>query len=86
MDWTALLTPVIVAVIPMLVALGKHYFPQRLKVLYPAAATVLGPVLDLVIAWLTSRSADPKYGVMMGLAAIGVRELWDQLRNIPVKA
>lgn len=83
LDWTSLLTPIVMALIPALVALAKPWIPARLSVLYPVLATTLGPVADLALASLQARAADPKWGVMMGLAAIGLRELLDQARKIP---
>lgn len=82
-NWTSLLTPVVVGLIPFLVAAAKPWIPPRLTVLYPLLATTLGPLGDLALSYLQSRAADPKWGVAMGLMAIGVRELSDQARKIP---
>lgn len=82
-DWTSLLTPLVIALIPVLVALCKPLVPARFTVLYPLLATTLGPLGDLALSYLQARAADPKWGLAMGLMAIGVRELIDQARKVP---
>ena len=82
MDWTTLLTPLIVAVVPILVVLVKRVIPDRYAVFYPVAATVLGPILDYVSTWVTGQAAEPGRGVLMGMAGVALREIIDQLRKL----
>ena len=81
MDWTVLVTPVIVAVIPVLVALSKRLIPAKYAVFYPVLATVLGPALDYLSTWLSAAPASPGRGVLMGMAAVALREVIGQLRK-----
>ena len=77
----SLITPVIVALIPLLVALAKRWVPARYAVLYPVLATVLGPVLDWLSTWISAQPASPGRGVLLGMAAVALREVVDQARK-----
>jgi hypothetical protein len=82
-DYTLLFTPLIITLIPILVALSKQIIPARYAVLYPMLATVLGPVLDYASTWLSAQPANPGRGLLMGMAAVALREIVDQLRKLP---
>jgi hypothetical protein len=82
MDWTTLFTPLIVALVPILVILVKKVIPDRYAVFYPVAATVLGPILDYLSTWVTAQPASPGRGVLMGMAGVALREVIDQLRKL----
>ena len=81
MDWLTLLTPLIVALVPILVILFKQVIPARYAVFYPLIATALGPVLDYLSTYLTGLPASPGIGVLMGMAGVALRELVDQIRK-----
>lgn len=82
-DWSTLLTPLIVAVVPIVVAIAKRWMPDRWTVLYPLLATALGPVFDYLSTWLTQQPASPGRGLLMGMAAVALREILDQARKGP---
>lgn len=82
MDWLTLLTPVIVALVPILVILFKKMIPDRYAVFYPLIATALGPVLDYLSTYLTGLAAAPGRGLLMGMAGVALREIIDQLRKL----
>jgi len=44
----------------------------------PILAGVLGPAIDFALAFLASKTADPKLGLLYGLAGVGIREVYDQ--------
>ena len=83
MDWSTLLTPVIVALVPVIVVLVKKVIPDKYAALYPVIATALGPVLDYASTWLSGQAASPGRGVLMGMAGVALREIVDQARKIP---
>lgn len=80
MDQT-LLTPIIVAVIPIVVMLAKKFIPERYTVLLPVLATVLGPAADWLSTLATGASANPVRGLLMGGAAVALREIIDQTKK-----
>lgn len=82
MNWVTLLTPLIVALVPILVILAKQVIPARYAVFYPLIATALGPVLDYLSTYLTGLPASPGLGVLMGMAGVALREVVDQLRKM----
>jgi hypothetical protein len=81
MEWTTLLTPLIVALVPILVILAKKIIPDKYAVFYPLIATALGPVLDWASTYLTSQAASPGRGVLLGMAGVAVREIVDQVKK-----
>jgi len=81
MDWTSLVTPIIVATVPIIIIGVKKLIPDKLAFLYPIIASALGPALDFVIAKATGTVANPTQGVLMGMAAVGLREIIDQLKK-----
>ena len=82
-DWPAMLTPAIIALVPMIVALAKKWIPERFSVVLPLLATALGPSLDYLSTWLTAQPANPGRGVLMGMAGVALREIIDQARKMP---
>lgn len=85
-DWSGLVTPVIVAVIPLLVILAKKVIPDKYAAFYPLIATALGPVLEWGSTYVTQQAASPGRGLLMGMAAVALREIVDQIKKLPAKA
>ena len=83
MEWSTLLTPLIVALVPLLTMLGKRYLPARYKVMVLGLAVSLGPVLDYLSTWLSQQPASPGRGVLLGMAGVALREVIDQVRKGP---
>jgi len=82
-DLGTLLTPLIVALVPLLTMLGKRYLPARYKVMVLGLAVSLGPVLDYLSTWLSQQPASPGRGVLLGMAGVARREVIDQVRKRP---
>lgn len=81
-DWNTIAMPVIVAVIPVIILGIKKVVPESWSWVYPILATLLGSVLDTVNAWATGAAGSPAKGAALGLVAVGVREIIDQLRKL----
>lgn len=81
-DWTTFAMPVIVAVIPVIIAGVKKIVPPSWSWVYPLLATGLGAVLETVNAYATGAAASPGKGAALGLVAVGVREIIDQLKKL----
>ena len=84
LDWATLSTPVIIALVPILVMLIKKLIPDRLTWLIPLIATALGPVLDFLQSTFTTVAPTSARAIGLGLAGIGIRELIDQIRKAMV--
>lgn len=82
MDWNTLFAPVVIALVPILVALLKRVIPPSQGWLYPLLATGLGALLDTVSSYASGTSLGPKWGAVLGLAGVGLREIIDQLRQV----
>ena len=82
MDWKTLFVPIVIALVPIIVALLKRFIPPSQAWLYPLLATGLGALLDTVSQYATGTSLGPRWGAVLGLAGVGLREVVDQLRNI----
>lgn len=74
----------IAAVVPVLVALYKRALPDLPTWLTPIIAVVLGPTVEFGLGWLASVPATGVKGALAGLAGIGVRELYDQIKQARV--
>lgn len=82
MDWLNILTPVIIALVPLLVMVAKRWIPKRMPWVYPLLATGIGAALDAVTQALTLTPAGSSWrGVVLGLAGVGLREIYDQLQK-----
>ena len=83
-DWKVLLTPLIIAAVPVIVIVVKRFIPAKWSVAYPLAAAALGPALDWLVGYLADQSVGARWGVVLGLAGVGLREIVDQLRKFPM--
>ncbi len=81
-----LLTPLIVAVIPLVIWGVKKLLPAdfvaKYGVLLPLAATALGPLLDWINSLVTAQPASPTRGLLLGGAAVALREVIDQFKKV----
>lgn len=89
MGWESLLTPVIIAAIPVIVAGVKKLVPasyrDEIKALYPVLALVLGPAIDQGLALLGARASGGKYALLYGLLGIAVREFQQNIQGMMQK-
>ena len=79
----SMLGPAIIPIlVPVLVAAFKtKVYPKIPSWATPLLAVITGPIIDFLLAAVTARAADPKFGVLYGLAGIGIREVLDQTRK-----
>lgn len=73
---------IIIATIPVIIAAIKNWIKALPKWLIPIIAASLGPIMDQVIAYVSSIEATGIAAAMFGLAAVGLRELYKQLKTI----
>ena len=78
-----LAAPLIAVVVPLVVAAFKTYIWVRVpSLLLPILAVILGPLFDLLITYVTNlRPAGTALAVFAGFAAVGLRELKDQVHK-----
>ena len=82
-EFHALFGPVIVALVPFLIALLRRWaWPSIPKPLIPVLAAALGPALDQGIAALAGMDAIGWAAAGLGLAGIGLREMKKQLTPV----
>lgn len=82
MDWASLITPAVIATVPLLTTLVKKYVPDRAKVGIPLIAVAFGPVLEAVAAGLQAQPASPGKGLLLGAAGVALREIVDQAKKL----
>lgn len=78
---TTLASPLIIALVPIVLAYGKRLVGRQTWLIPPAAAG-LGALADLGLAYATNQPVSPGTGVVLGLAGVGLRELVDQLKKV----
>lgn len=76
-----ILEAAIVAAVPALVAWAKPYLTRLPKVAIPILAAGIGVGLQALAAYLAGPDVDPVLGAVLGLAAVGLREVVDQGRK-----
>lgn len=77
----AISQPAIALAVPLIVAALKR-FVERIPVwLLPILAGALGPGVDQLLALIASTPAQGTKAVLLGLAGVGVREVYDQARK-----
>jgi hypothetical protein len=74
-------TPVIIAVIPIMVMLLKRYIPDSVRPLIPVLLPVISATGDIAYSWATGQAANPAASAGIALVAVGVREAVDGLRR-----
>ncbi|HSE02881.1 MAG TPA: hypothetical protein VLK35_01910 [Methylomirabilota bacterium] len=80
-NWQVLFAPVVIALIPILVNFIKKLIPAQFTWAIPLLAMVLGPVADFVSQQATGTGVGPVAAAALGLAAVGLREIVNQLRQ-----
>ena len=71
---------------PIVVAVVKHFFPGVPGVTLPVLATGVGAATDAVSGVATGTEISPVEGSVLGLAGVGVREVFDQVKQTPLVA
>lgn len=69
--------------IPFIVALLKVLVPKIPKKIIPVLCPILGALADVLSSGTIGQGT--AYGAALGAAAVGVREVWDQLSGAAEK-
>lgn len=69
--------------IPFLIAMIKQFIPKLPKKLIPVLCPILGALADVLASGTIGQGT--AYGAALGAAAVGVREVWDQLSGAAEK-
>lgn len=80
--WNQLLMPLIVAVVPLIIAVLKRWIPPSFYWTLPLLATGLGPLVDFLSLKATGTGHGIIAGAAYGLMGVGLRELVDQLKKL----
>jgi len=80
--------PMILAtIVPIIIAFLKtKVFPNVPTLLIPVIAPALALVVDNIMAWVASTPSTGLGAVLLGLAGVGIREIFDQARKTLVGA
>jgi cell shape-determining protein MreD len=79
-QWIQLAT---VILLPLAMALMKRFAPLIPKKYIPIACPIIGAVIDVISG--NGFGANTSYGVMAGMAAVGLREVYDQISGNAAK-
>jgi hypothetical protein len=71
---------------PLVVALVKHFFPGTPGVVQPVLSTGVGAATDVLAGAVTDTDGSALVGGILGLAGVGVREVYDQVKRTPLLA
>jgi hypothetical protein len=69
---------------PIVVALVKHFFPGTPAVTLPVLSTSVGAATDVLAGAATDTDGSALVGGILGLAGVGVREMYDQAKQTPL--
>ena len=72
---------IVIAVVPVVVAALKKGIVSIPKWLLPVIAAALGPVVDSLLAWLSGIESAGLAAVALGLAGVGLREVYKQIKD-----
>ena len=72
---------IVVALVPVIVAAIKGAIGNIPKWLLPVLAAALGPAVDAVLAALNGTDATGLAAVALGLAGVGLREVYKQIKD-----
>lgn len=81
MNTTSVITILTPILAPLAVALAKTISARLPRWTLPLIAGLIGGLIDICAALLTSHEFSGANGVLLGLAGVGLRELVDQLRK-----
>jgi uncharacterized YccA/Bax inhibitor family protein len=73
--------PLIVIAVPLVVAFLKSMFTKLPAMLIPIIAALLGPVGDFALQLISSYQGIGWTAALLGVAGVGVREIFDQLKK-----
>lgn len=76
-----LLTWLIPLLVPVVIAGIKWVIPSIPTVWLPILAPLLGAAIDLVAYWAGRPGVDPAVGAVLGAAGVGLREIYDQVKQ-----
>jgi hypothetical protein len=71
---------------PLVVALVKQFFPGTPGVVQPVLSTGVGAATDVLAGAMTDTDGSALVGGVLGLAGVGVREVYDQVKRTPLVA
>lgn len=74
-------TALIPLVVPVVIALLKAFLPKIPSVALPIIAPVIGAVADIALHYAGVSTLGPLWGMVLGSAGVGLRELQDQLKR-----
>jgi len=75
------LAALIPLVVPVVIALLKAFQPKIPSMALPIIAPLLGAVADIVLHYAGISTLGPLWGMVLGSAGVGLRELQDQLKQ-----
>ncbi len=82
-EWlTPLVTTLIAALTPVLIAGAKALAPAFPRRLIPILAPILGAALEIVGYYAGLTAGNPLVGALLGAVGVWLRELVDQLRQM----
>lgn len=73
--------PLIAALVPIIVAGIRKLLPGIPKPILPILAAVAGPAVDQLLALIPTIDAIGWQAAVLGLAGVGVREVFDQSKK-----
>lgn len=79
-------TALIPLVVPVVIALLKAFVPKIPGMALPIIAPVLGAVADIALHYAGVSTLGPLWGMVLGSAGVGLRELQDQLKQTVLPA
>lgn len=77
----SVLTSLIPVLVPVLIALAKMAVPKIPAVWLPVIAPVLGAGIELLGHFAGVSSGNPLVSAVLGSAGVGVREIFDQVKQ-----
>ncbi len=80
------LTALIPLAVPVVIALLKAFLPKIPGMALPIIAPMLGAVADIALHYAGVTTLGPLWGMVLGSAGVGLRELQDQLKQVILPA
>jgi len=82
MEWQT----IIVAITPVLIEVIKWAAPKIPGKIIPIVAPALGAMADMAGSYAGLWASNPIAGALLGMAGVGLRELYDQLMKSKIAA
>jgi len=80
-QWIQLLQPLLVLLVPLIISQVKSLLGNRAQWIIPAAAPVLGALLDFLQSFVSNTSLGPVQAGMLGGLGVWLREFYDQVKK-----